>query len=61
MLLQMQTWDKIRDRFTEDEKAKLNGAICGETICPRGVSLDEEKLGPDLAKNIVEAKQACHA
>jgi hypothetical protein len=51
----METWDRIRAQFSEDEKAKLNAAITGEVICPRGCSLDDEKLGPELAKKLKEA------
>jgi len=47
-LLIMDTWNHIRFDFTEEEKAKLNAAIIGETICPKGCVLDLTKLGTDL-------------
>lgn len=56
MMLAMATWSKIREQFTEQEKAALNVAIDGEILCPRGVSLDEEKLGPELTKKITDLK-----
>lgn len=56
MLLTMQKWDEIRDQFSQQEKDVLNAAVSGETICPRGCILDEEKLGPELTKKIADAK-----
>jgi hypothetical protein len=44
-LLRMDDWQKIRDQFTEDEKATVNYAICGEVVCPRGCTIDEFKAG----------------
>lgn len=55
MLLRMADWDRIREKFSEDEKIKLNAAINGETICPRGCTIDEEKLGEGLSRKIREA------
>lgn len=45
MLLRMSDWERIRDQFTETEKKLLNEAITGETICPRGCIVDEQKAG----------------
>ena len=47
-LLRMDTWNKIRFDFSEEEKAKLNAAILGQVICPAGCVLDLTKLGTDL-------------
>lgn len=44
-LLRMTEWDAIRLQFTAEEKKILNDAITGETICPRGCTIDEEKAG----------------
>jgi hypothetical protein len=41
----MSDWDNIRENFTDMEKKMLNEAITGETICPRGCVVDEEKAG----------------
>ena len=57
MLISDALWAKIRDRFTEEEKELLRGAFCGETICPRGVVVDEEKLKPGLLRALAEAKR----
>ena len=43
MILRMSEWEKIREEFTEMEKKMLNEAIVGETICPRGCVIDEDK------------------
>lgn len=49
LLLRMREWDQIREQFTEEEKAILNRSIVGETICPRGCSIDTDALGKPLA------------
>ena len=36
-LVLMQTWEAKRHLFTEEEKAILNAAYAGETLCPRGI------------------------
>jgi len=51
MLLRMEEWDRIRGQFTAEEKKRINDAITGEVVCPRGCTLDEAKLG-DLAEKI---------
>lgn len=50
MLLRMEDWEKIREHFTEEEKARLNVAINGHVICPRGATLDVKKAGPLILK-----------
>lgn len=45
MLLKMSDWERIRENFTEMEKKLLNEAISGETVCPRGCIVDEDKAG----------------
>lgn len=52
MLLRMEKWNRIRETFTEDEKSKLNSAITGETICPRGCVLDESILAEELVQKL---------
>jgi len=47
-LLKMDTWNKIRFDFSQEEKDSLNKAVIGECICPRGCFLDENKLSPEL-------------
>ena len=49
MLLTVEMWNRIRDQFSEEEKTILNAAIAGEVICPRGCSVDTERLGQALA------------
>jgi hypothetical protein len=58
MLLRISDWQKIRDQFNDFDKATINDCITGETICPRGCTLDEEKLGEPLARKIREATDA---
>lgn len=57
MLVKMADWEKIRGEFTEMEKTLLNEAINGEVICPRAVSIDEEKMGSVgvKVKNLIHA------
>lgn len=45
MLLRIDDWNRIRENFTEAEKQLLNESITGETICPRGCTIDEAKAG----------------
>lgn len=62
MLLRMTTWERIRMQFSEDEKSLLNAAITGEIICPRGCTVDADKLPSDLREKLLEAvKPHSHA
>jgi len=45
-------WSQIRGRFTAEEKAALQAAKHGETICPAGVTVDESTLSEDLATKL---------
>lgn len=40
MILRHATWEKIREQFTEEEKADIRIGITGEIICPRGWSVE---------------------
>ena len=51
-LLTWAHWQLIRGRFTAWEKSLINGAICGETICPKGCVLDTSKLTPELLEKL---------
>lgn len=55
IFLTLDRWNIIRDQFTEDEKDRLNAAIDGETLCPRGATLDPAKLGKELAGKLAAA------
>jgi hypothetical protein len=57
IFLQMKTWDKIRGNFSQEEKDSLNSAICGEAICPPGISVDAGKLKPELAEKLRKLKK----
>lgn len=48
MLLTDKVWNKIRHQFSEDDKVELRKATTGEVICPRGVTIDTEKLNTHL-------------
>lgn len=62
MLLRMSTWEQIREQFSEAEKAALNAAITGETICPRACVVDADKLPGDLRERLQSAmKPHSHA
>jgi hypothetical protein len=50
MLIRIDDWNLVREQFSEAEKAVLNSAICGETICPRGIIISEAKAGEVAAK-----------
>jgi hypothetical protein len=42
----------VREWFDEGDKAQLNSAITGESICPRGNMIDETTLKPELRAKI---------
>lgn len=48
MLLRMKTWETIRGQFVQWEKDQINAAISGETVCPKGIVLDEQVLPENL-------------
>jgi hypothetical protein len=58
MFVRNATWARIRDEFTEAEKAQLTGAIDGETICPPGYHVDETRMAPALALKLRDAMSA---
>jgi hypothetical protein len=59
MFLQMAQWEKIRCHFSQEEKEKLNAAIDGPVLCPKGCILDESKLGEELVGKLkVAMKEA---
>lgn len=55
MLLRNVHWNSIRDRFSDNEKEIINSAIMGAAICPKGVILDEDILGPELLAKLKSA------
>lgn len=57
MLIQMSWWNKFGGFFTAEEKAALNHAITGETICPMGVIVNEATLDPELVAKVLELKE----
>lgn len=44
MLITMRRWEAIRHKFVQWEKDQINAAISGETICPKGIVIDEQVL-----------------
>jgi hypothetical protein len=52
MLVRDSTWTAIREQFSETEKAELRKAVTGETICPRGFSLEVTNLPAALAEKL---------
>jgi hypothetical protein len=56
MLIRETTWAKIREQFTEDEKQQLRDASNGQTICPPGTVVDEDRLGAELREKLKRAK-----
>lgn len=48
-------WAQIRDRFTEEEKVTIQGAVSGEAICPPITFLDSDMLGGTLANKLKDA------
>lgn len=60
MLIRLSDWNAVREQFDEADKIVLNDAITGETICPRGVVIDEKiagEVGRKLKRLIHERRQ----
>jgi hypothetical protein len=55
MLIRDEMWDRIRDQFTESEKAKLRATVTGTTLCPRGWTMDAEQLEEPLRNKLKTA------
>ena len=53
----MRRWEQIRHLFSEEEKARLNAAITGEAICPRGIFIDLDNLPPELREKYTLARK----
>ena len=49
------TWQKVRERFTEEEKEQLREAITHEVICPRGAEIDLDKIPEALSLKMADA------
>ena len=50
MLIRMSDWERVRVEFSQAEKDNLNKAITGETICPRGLMIDESQAPSEARK-----------
>lgn len=57
MLISNATWARIREGFGEEEKQALRDAYLGETICPRGIVIDEARLDEGLRTKVLAAKK----
>jgi hypothetical protein len=57
MLVTAQTWDRIREFFSEEEKQQLRDVEVSQAICPRVSFIDEERLGTDLRAKIAKLNQ----
>jgi hypothetical protein len=57
MLITDSTWERIREQFSEDEKKALRCHVTGETICPRGIVVDEDALSAELRDKLIAAKR----
>jgi len=52
MIVRATAWQKIRDEFTFEEKARLSAAVHGEIMCPRGFDIDVAALPAPLAEKL---------
>jgi len=50
-------WDKIRTKFSEHEKRRLNDCMVSQSLCPRAMYVDEVKIGVLLADKLKEAME----
>lgn len=58
MLIRDGDWNRIRERFSEAEKAGLRKAVGGGCICPAGVFVEEEDLSGGLRAKLDAALKA---
>lgn len=56
MLITDNFWESIRENFTEEEKKELYESISGATICPKGITIDADKLDEDLLDKLNKLK-----
>lgn len=52
MLIRDTAWSRIREQFSEEEKADLRKTVTGETICPRGFIIDATQLQSELNQKL---------
>lgn len=57
MLLRMKVWEAIRVRFVQWEKDQLNAAIVGETICPKGLIINDQVLPESITAKLKVAME----
>lgn len=57
MFVRNATWYRIREEFSDDEKAELIAAMAGESICPPGVHL----LAAQLPRPLIEKLRSAMA
>lgn len=55
MIIRSEDWEHIRARFTEEEKAQLRRAVTGETLCPRGWTVEDERIPAPLFNKLYAA------
>jgi hypothetical protein len=57
MILTLEKWETIRHLFDEVEKIALNSVITGETLCPRGVVIDEKRLSLKILGKLAKGSE----
>jgi hypothetical protein len=57
VIITIAKWATIRDLFSEEEKLALNSAITGETVCPRGIVVDEKRLSLKILGKIAKGSE----
>ena len=57
MFITDKTWDEIRDQFSEQEKSNLRKYVTGESICPKGIIVDEYAMTKELSDKLIAAKK----
>lgn len=55
MIIRSEDWERIRAQFSEPEKAQLRKAVTGETICPRGWCVEDERIPVPLFNKLYAA------
>lgn len=55
LLIRLDAWERVRDRFTDAERARLNAEIVSHVVCPPGVFVELHLLPASLADKVRDA------
>ena len=60
MLIRDSVWEKIRHKFSEEEKLELRKAVRGQAICPKGIIIDPGALNVHLEFRLIQESKSAN-